>query len=340
MELKELDKQIKENSIGRLYFFYGEEQFLLEHKIKAMRSKLLMPDFQDLNYTVIDDKKQALSELSTELMSVPVMDEKKMIVVKSSGLFSNQKLTDYKTVCELISDIPEYMCVVFWEKEVEKKKEKNLDPISKYGEVLRFDPLSFVQLERWLDRLFSDNGKSILPREINTMIKFSGTGMASLYNEAQKLINFVGDRTKITEEDVVKVVSKSTETRIFDVIDEISKGQSKKAFDEIAALRASGESASTILSLLSSRMGELLMVKQLSGEKLSRDKIAGYFEPRRPTFVVDKLLEKAKNFSTKHLRDMTVLGTEYMYLVRTGKLDEWAAVEMYTATLMDNANKK
>ena len=37
MDIKELDKQIKSGALGNLYFFYGEEQFLLENKIKSIK---------------------------------------------------------------------------------------------------------------------------------------------------------------------------------------------------------------------------------------------------------------------------------------------------------------
>ena len=116
MDIKDLDKQIKTGTLGNLYFFYGEEQFLLENKIKSMKNALLDADFADMNYVQFEEKKLNLSQLTDELMSVPVMSDKKMIVVKNSGLFGNSKLTQYKTVCEILADIPQYMCVVFCEK--------------------------------------------------------------------------------------------------------------------------------------------------------------------------------------------------------------------------------
>ncbi len=335
MEIKDLDKQIKSGTVGRLYFFYGEEQFLLENKIKAIKTAILDSDFADLNYAKLEEKKLNISQLTDELMSVPVMSDKKLVVVKNSGFFSNAKLSQYKTVCELIEDIPDYMCVIFCEKEFDKKKEKNLEPIKKYGEIVRFELLSPVQLERWLDKMFGERGKSILPRDINAMIRLAGQSMASLFNEYQKLVSFVGDREKITAEDIAAVVSKSAEARIFDVIDGIAGGRRQGVFDELEALRASGENPSTIMSLLVSKIGDLLMVKQLSFDKLSAEKIAGYFEPKKPSFVVSRLMDSAKGFDEKYLADMLVLGTEYISEVRLGRLDKWIAVEMYAAKLLE-----
>ena len=335
MEVKDLDKQIQTKTVGSLYFFYGEEQFLMENKIRAIKKALLDADFEDLNFVCLDDKKLSIAALRDELMAVPVMSDRRIVVVKNSGIFNNAKLNDYKTVCELIEDLPEYLCVIFCEREFDKKKEKNIETIRKNGQAIKFDLLSPVQLERWLDKMFADKGKSILPRDIGMMIKLCGQSMALLYNEANKLISFVGEREKITAEDVKMVVSKSTETRIFDVIDSIAAGRSQGVFDELGELKAQGENPSTILSLLNGRISEILMVKQLNYDKLSTDKIATYFVPKRPDFVVKKLLDYAKAFDEKYLVEMTLLGPEYTALVRSAKLDKWAAVEMYAAKLLE-----
>ena len=334
MELNELDKQIKNQTLGNLYFFFGEEHFLIEHKIKSIKKVILAPDFEDLNYAYLNDKKLSVARLSEELLSVPVMSDKRMIVIKNSVIFNNPKLNDYKTVCELLIDLPDYLCVIFCEQDFDKKKLKNLEPLKQNGEVVEFAPLSSIQLERWLDKLFSDKGKSILPRDIGAIIKLCGQSMAPLFNEANKLISFVGDRQKITAEDIQSVVSKSTETRIFEVIDNIALGRSQGVFDEIGALMVSGENPSTVLSLLSTRMGELLMVKQLSMDKLSTEKISCYFEPKRPTFIVNKLLEQSKRFSEEYLSKMALLGPEYTAKVRSGSLDKWIAVELYATQLL------
>jgi DNA polymerase-3 subunit delta len=188
LEIKDLDKQIKDGSLGSLYFFCGEEQFLMENKIRSIRKALLEPDFADLNFVCLEEKKISISQIYDELMSVPVMSDKKIVVIKNSGLFNNAKLSDYKTLCELISDIPDYMCVIFTEREFDEKKSKNLEPFKAHGQIVNFDPLSPVQLERWLDKLFSDKGKRVLPRDINTIIRMCGQNMALLFNEYNKLL--------------------------------------------------------------------------------------------------------------------------------------------------------
>lgn len=335
MEPKDLDKQISSGNIGRLYFFYGEEQFLLENKIKSIKARIVEKDFEEFNYEKLDGKKVTVDQIETALLSVPVMSDRKMVVVSNTNIFGNAKSKDFTKICEALSGIPEYLTVIFTEKEFDKKKEKNLDIFKKHGEIVKFDILSPKQLELWLEKSFEAKGKTVLASDLSKMINLCGQSMANLNNEYQKLLNFVGDRTKITSEDIDLVVSKSTDARIFDIIDNIAEGKTKTVFEELNALRASGENPSTVLSLISTRMGELLMVKQLSEERVSSDSIASYFEPRKHPFVVKKLTEQSRRFRIPYLRDMTQKGMEYTVSVRSGLIDKWIAVEMYTAELLN-----
>ncbi len=334
MEPKDLDKQISSGKLSNLYFFYGEEQFLLENKIKSIKNKLIDKDFEEFNFTKLDGKKISFQDIESELLSVPVMSDRKMIVVANCGIFGNSKTKDFTSLCEALADVAEYLTVIFTEKEFDKKKEKNLDVFKKHGEIVKFDLLSPKQLELWLEKSFEEKGKRVLAGDLTKMVERCGQSMATIYAEFNKVLNYVGDREKVTLEDITTVVSKNTDARIFDIIDNIAEGKTKTVFEEISALQSAGENSSTVLSLISSRIGELLMVKQLVEDRLPAEKIAEYFEPRRHPFVIKKLSEQARRFSLAYLKKMTLKGAEYTFSVRSGQLDKWLAVEMYIAELL------
>ncbi len=334
MEPKDLDRQISSGKIANLYFFYGEEQFLLENKIKSIKKRLIDKDFEEFNYAKLDGKKITFAEIENQLLSVPVMSDRRMLVVSNCGIFGNAKTKDFSALSESLATLPDYMTVIFTEQEFDKKKEKNLDVFKKNGEIVKFDPLSPKQLELWLEKMFEDKGKTILASDLSKMVALCGQSMSSIYTEFCKVLNFVGEREKITSEDISAVVSKTTDARVFDIIDNIAEGKTKTVFEELSALRFAGENSSTVLSLISTRMGELLMVKQLTEDKLTADSLAEYFEPRKHPFVIKKLTEQSRRFSTAYLKRMTLKGCEYTFAVRSGTMDKWIAVEMYVAELL------
>ena len=334
MEPKDLDKQISSGKIANLYFFYGEEQFLLESKIKSIKKRLIDKDFEEFNYAKLDGKKITFADIENELLSVPVMSDRRMVVVSNCGIFGNAKTKDFSALCESLADVSDYMTVIFTELEFDKKKEKNLDVFKKHGEIVKFDLLSPKQLELWLEKMFEEKGKTALASDLSKMVALCGQSMSAVYTEFCKVLNFVGDRNKITSEDISAVVSKTTDARVFDIIDNIAEGKTKTVFEELSALRFAGENSSTVLSLITTRMGELLMVKQLTEDRLSADNIAEYFEPRKHPFIVKKLTEQSRRFSTDYLKKMTLKSAEYTFSVRSGTMDKWVAVEMYVAELL------
>lgn len=306
----------------------------MENKISSMKKRLIASGAEEFDYIKLEGKKVSAEEILRTLQSVPVMSDRVMVVVKNSGIFDNASAKGFSRLAEELKALPEYMCVVFTEKEFNRKKEKNLEVFKPGGGIVRFNYLTPKQLELWLEKLFENDGKRILARELTEIVSRCGHSMANVYNEYCKLIGFVGEREQITAEDVERVVSKSVDARIFDVIDNIAESRTARVFEEMKALSAAGENPSVIMSLLTGRMAELLMVKQLSAERLDAKKMYEYFEPKRPPFVVNKLLEQSRRFGEDYLKRMTLKGLEYTSEVREGRLDKWAAVEMYIAELI------
>lgn len=334
MEIRDLDKQISSGNISNLYFFYGEEHYLKEDKIRKIKKKLIEPEFEEFNYTLIDDKKITADKIIREIQGVPVMADRKLVVVKGSGIFENSKSADYRKIAEEIRDLPEYLCLIFVEYEFDKKKEKNLDVFKGIGETVKFEFLSESRLELWIERFFEKEGKTILNREIKTIIEKCGLALSGISSECRKLADYLGERTKLTEEDVEAVVTVTVEARIFEMVDCIAERRTAGVMKTVIRLRDTGENPSTIMSLITGRMSDLLMVKQLSADGLDAGRIAEFFEPKRPSFAIKKMLGQSKRFDERYLKAMVFKGINYTAAVRTGALDKWAAVEMYVAELM------
>lgn len=333
MEISELNTQIKNNRIGSLYFFWGEEHFLIENKIASIKKRVVSGDFSELNFSKIEGKKTTANEIIDMMMSVPIMAERRMIVVQNCGIFQNAKTKEFAKLTEALKGVPPEICMVFYETDFDKKKEKNLDVFKKCGAIVKFDFLSPQQLEVWIEKTFEESGKTILNKDIKEIISRCGQSMAIINNEISKLILFLGERKKVTLEDILLVVSKTTEARVFDMIEMIAAGKGGNAVDEINALKSLGENPSVVITLIAGRFSELLLFKQLMSEGMSSSAAAEYLEPKRPPFVVKKLAAQSERFSEDYLKRMMLSGIEYTDKVRSGKLDKWIAAEMYAAGL-------
>lgn len=87
MTIQELEKELKEGKLNSIYLLYGEERFLLESDVKKIK-KLFGEMISGINYIQIDETN--VEELISDLETPAFGYEKKLIVVKNSGLFKKE----------------------------------------------------------------------------------------------------------------------------------------------------------------------------------------------------------------------------------------------------------
>ena len=333
MTVEELNKQLKSKLFKRVYFFYGGETFLMENKIASMIKKTVAPGFESFNLFRFEGKKVSLDAVADAIDQFPQMSEKKLVLVKNTGLFQNAASKEFKRIKELVAGLPEYVCVIFEEDDFDKKKEKNLKFIEEAGGVVCFDYLPVNKVEVWLENRFEKDGKRISSADLTYMVRLCGQALGKLDSEYRKLVSYLGDREKITREDIDAVVDKTVEYRVYDMLDNIVENRGKKAREQLKFLQDSKEKPNTVLGIMISKLSELLLCKLLKEDGLRAHEIAGYFDFNRPLFVVKKTMQESTRFGEKYLKRMIDKGLRYDMDTKTGKLDGWTAVELYLAEL-------
>lgn len=329
----ELTKAIRSGNLAGIYFFYGEEQYLLEKRIEAIARKIITPGTETFNLFKFEGKKVTAAEVLAAVDQFPQMSEKKLIIVKNSGMLSNATYTDFKLIKGISENIPSDTCLIFTEQEFDKKKLKNISFIEENGGIVNFEYIQVNKLGIWIEELFKKEGKNILSKDANYIIRLCGQSLGKLSKECEKLIHYTGERTKITRSDIDNVVDKTVEYRTYDMLDNVISGRSEKAHEQLKYLRDTREEPHYILGLMMSRLSELLMCKLLKEDGLTSTEIAEYFDFKRPVFVVNKTIEEGRRFGEKYLKRMIDKGLYYDLECKQGRLSAWLAVEMYLAEL-------
>ncbi len=329
----ELNKLIKSGKMSGIYFFYGDEQYLLRKRIEQLKKKIIPEGTEVFNIFKFDGKGVAAADIIAAIDQFPQMSEMKLIIVKNSGILNNATLTDFKRIKEAAEHIPSDTCLIFVEQSFDKKKLKNISFIEENGGIVCFDYLPINKLEIWIGEYFKKEGKSIPDREVRLLMQLCGQSMGKIAAECEKLINYTGERTRITLEDVETVVDKTVEYRTYDMLDNMIAGNSKKAREQLKYLCDTREEPHYVLGLMMSRLSELLMCKLLKEDGLSSDKIGTYFDFKKPSFAVNKTIEESRRFGEKYLKRMIDKGLYYDLECKSGRLAPWTAVEMYLAEL-------
>ena len=110
-EYIELRRDLKEKRAKPLYAFYGSERFMLGWALKELR-KRIQPGTEEFNDRRFDGKTVTIDELADALEMLPAFSDFVLIEVTDYD-FSKLGDDDVLRLKSLLSDIPEYMCVVF-----------------------------------------------------------------------------------------------------------------------------------------------------------------------------------------------------------------------------------
>ena len=152
-----LEKELKSGVLHSIYLFYGDETFLIENAIKKIK-KIFGEILQGINYIIIDES--LVDDLIYNIESPAFGFDKKLIIVKNSGLFKKdrrkkagspiqEKIAKY--INENMDIINENVNIIFYETEVDKNNV--FDAVNKNGIVCECTELSQMQLVKRLKQI-------------------------------------------------------------------------------------------------------------------------------------------------------------------------------------------
>ncbi|MCF2641788.1 MAG: DNA polymerase III subunit delta [Roseburia sp.] len=319
--MKAIDEDIKNGQIKKIYLLYGEEAYL-KHQYKNKLKAAVVAKDDTMNFSSFagkDINPKAVIDLAETL---PFFAERRLILLENSGFFKNacEELSGY------LSDMPDSTCMVFVEDEVDKRS-KMYKAVGKNGTVVEFKKQTDEILVRWiLGRLKKENRKITNP-VMQLFLTKTGTDMENIDKELEKLICYTMGRDIIEASDVEAVCVGRTENKIFEMVNAIAEKNQKKALDLYYDLLALKEPSMRILFLITRQFQILLQVKEMRGLGFDNKTIAS--KVGIPEFAVRRNLVQAKAFQGKELRQALEDGVAAEEAVKTGRMADQLAVEMF-----------
>lgn len=345
---RDLNKKISANSMGGIFLFYGEEQYRLEKALAAIQKKIIPNGTEPFNVFKFDSKSTS-AEIAEAVYQFPQMSDMKLIIVKNSGILNNAVLNDFKAIKNL--DVSDDTCLIFTELDFDKKKLKNIKFISDSGGIYIFDKMSEKELMVWVEKKFRAVEKSASDSDMLYLVSLCAREQAKIEQSCEKLINYTGERNKITRADIDAVVEKSSDFMIYDMVNSAIDRRVTKAWEQLKYLEsvaggksvkrkgANGKSVridpTNILSVMTSQLSELLCCKHLKEDGMTAQEIGKYFDFQRPSFAINNTITKSRDFDEKFLMKMIDKGLFYDVECKSGRLSPWSAVEMYVSEVLE-----
>ncbi len=313
--MKQLSADLASGKIYPCYLIYGEEAFLVRQVLSLLKKGLHAED--QMNTLVIREENPNPAAAIEFADTLPLFADRKVIFFEGSGFLKkgNEALEEY------LRDIPEEVCFVFSDAEVDKRKTL-YKMLAQKAFLLPCDEQSPEVIRQWIASRMKKNGLRISEAALSFLMNRVGLNMSALDQEMEKLISYAEERKEIEEKDVAEICAGWLNGRIFDLMDAVADGNSRKAFALYLDLLALKEAPQKILALLIRQLQLILQAKELGGGS----KLASLLGI--PPFAVDKYRRWGNRYSVKQLRSLLNACADDDAAVKSGRLDQTIAIEM------------
>ena len=251
--------------------------------------------------------------------SVPVMDERRVIVVADVSLQPGhvKKLTEY------LQKPNESCCFIFKNEKFENKQ------ILSLCELVDCNTLSEKLLTQTVMQKISKNHAKIENTALKLLLEYCNFDLLNLDNEIKKLCTYVGYDGVIKEKDVKELVHKHLEYSVFELNNFIAQKNAEKSFELLDALIAGKESPQNILVVLLSSFRRMFFSITNKG---TNKEIADMLGVKEYSIVVTKKL--SQKFTPKKLKQILDLGSEIDQKIKLSKMNDKDALYYFVANII------
>lgn len=312
---------------------YGEEKLLINEEINKIKQKIVPAHLETMNYIPVDGKNTSQEEILNACQTVPLLTEKKLVVVYDTHFFESGRGSQEKSsemqndFLNMLGKVPDYTILIFTASKVDKRK-RAFKAIKSKGIVREFNQLSLKDKALWIQNRVKLYGKNIDLKTAYYIAEHTGN-LNQTDNELKKIAAFLKDKQCIEDEDLSKIFYKSLEGNIFEMMDFIGMKNPTGAIEIINRLINQGEKAVVILYMISKHMMDLITVKTMEGLSFQDIKSESGMHP----FVLKKALKQSKNFTLDELKRSLKLCQQLDTDIKTGKIKDVLGLELLVAEI-------
>lgn len=334
--LQTLKGDLKQKSPGRLYFFHGEETFLLHHYLGQLRKLLLDPLTESFNFHRLNSETFDTRVFADAVENLPMMAEYTLVQVDDIDLFKLNE-GDRTKIIDVLTDIPDYCTVVFtyittpWKPD--KRLKKLWEAVEK-GAVVEFAKQDQRDLVSWVTRHFAAREKRISTDLCLYLIDITGGTMTALAGEIDKICAYSG-ATEIKKTDIDAVTEPVLDAVVFQMTDQLSAGRYDEALLKLRQLLKMQQEPLAILGAVGShfrRIGAARTLLDHGKTAYDLQKLCGI-----PDYPARKTMDAARRFSPAFCKRAAELVLETDYRMKTSFDDPERLLEMLLLTLSQEA---
>lgn len=309
---------IDSQELKSLYVFHGEETYLLERTLDRIRAGLVTGDFAEFNYRRMDAQNFSVNALAAAVETLPVFAERTLVEIRDVDIFKlGEEARD--TLRALVSDLPEYLCLIFVYTTMEfapDKRQKLYGALKNNGGIVDFCVQDTSRLIKWIKAHFKAAGKVVDTATAEHLAFMTGGLMTTLNTEIEKLCS-MSESDTITRSDIDEAVTPSPEAVSYQLADAIAARNYKRAAGILEDLLALGEPPHRLMYGISLKMRQLLTARCCLDASLGEAALTELADLRH-SLAARNLMKSAAGLSVDACRAAVRLCAETAFRLNSG----------------------
>ena len=335
-----LKQDLKNHTVGLLYLIGGEEAYLKQHYLAQLEKEVVDETFRDFNYTVFEGTSLKIEDLSDTIDSFPMMAERRMIVVRDLDVFKPNAALKEQLI-QIISDLPDYVCLVFYYDTIELKPDKRTKlytAMTKKGCIADFSHLERHDLIPWVKRHARAAGKQIDNNTCDYLLFICGTSMTNLLLEIEKA-SAHSATDSIQKSDIDAVCTKILDAVTFDLTDAITAQRFDRALGLVNELIAQKNEPIVLLAAVARHIQRLYAARLALEAHSSEQQLMELLGSKSP-YYARKMQQSAAQLSVSWLRRALLLCGESDVAMKSAGSDRQKVLELLLLQLAANFEER
>jgi DNA polymerase-3 subunit delta len=247
----DLATAFRHQNFDPLYFFFGEETFLIDELQALLIEEALAPSQHDFNLDIVYGSEAEASQVIGLCQGFPAGAPKRVVVVREFEKLENNR--QFKAYAQQPNPQSIVLLACTTKPNLSAHPYRALKEQATWSE---FQSPYDNEMPGWIQDYVQGQGYEIDPRANQMLADYVGTDLQRAASEIEKLMTFAGDRTRLTADDVLAASGQTREFNVFEL--QAAIGEGRHADAERIATR--------ILQQASNPRGEaIMMVAVLNG---------------------------------------------------------------------------
>lgn len=295
----------KKGRFKPFYWLEGEEDYWIDQVVDYAEHRLLPAAEASFNVTVFYGRDASWPDVMNACRRYPMFAERQVVLIKEAQHMREiDKLEPYFEQ-PLASTV---LVIGYKEKKLDSRR-KFAKLIKEKGELLSTKKLKEAELRSWAESMVVAKGYSIEAIALQLLTDHIGADMQRVENEIDKMLVNLGERKKITADDIERFVGISKEYNVFELQSALGAKDLARALRIVQYFEANPK-AGPIQLILPSLYGFFSKVFMLYGMGGGDDKTVGATLGVPPFFVKD-YKAAARNFDYPSVEKVLLLLYHY-----------------------------